>query len=60
MMRNGVLLAEDAPNTLLQSLELGSLEAVFLNLCRNEGETEKSQSSLDRVETKSSKESPAR
>ena len=49
-MRNGVLLAEEAPGSLLERLQLGSLEDVFLSLCRQDGDTEDmSLSSLDTV-----------
>jgi hypothetical protein len=50
MMRNGVLLAEDAPNCLMERLQFNSLEDVFLSLCRQDGDTEdRSLSSLDTV-----------
>jgi hypothetical protein len=50
MMRNGVLLAEDAPNSLMERLQFTSLEDVFLSLCRQDGDTEdRSLSSLDTV-----------
>jgi hypothetical protein len=52
MMRNGVLLAEDAPNSLLERLHLNSLEDVFLSLCRQDGDTE--DMSLSSLETVSS------
>ena len=41
MMRSGLLLAEDTPANLLNKLEMDSLENVFLNLCRKDGEVDK-------------------
>ncbi|KAL5019992.1 hypothetical protein ScPMuIL_002884 [Solemya velum] len=36
LMRNGQLLAEEAPNTLIQSFNMQSLEAVFLKMCQTD------------------------
>lgn len=37
MMRNGRLLAEDAPRSLLQAYQQPGLEEVFLHLCHQDG-----------------------
>ena len=50
MMRSGLLLAEDTPANLLNKLEMDSLENVFLNLCRKDGELDKPGSSQDDVQ----------
>ena len=40
MMRFGRLLAEDAPAALIQNYGCSSLEAVFLSLCMDNGDTD--------------------
>lgn len=40
LMRNGILLAEDTPNNILQRHEVGSLEEAFLKLCMKRGISE--------------------
>jgi hypothetical protein len=42
MMRNGRLLAEDSPASLIESYKQSSLENVFLSLCMNNGDIDKS------------------
>ena len=51
MMRSGLLLAEDTPANLLNKMEMDSLESVFLNLCRKDGELDKPGNSQDDVQT---------
>eukprot|EP00090_Calanus_glacialis_P013108 TRINITY_DN21732_c0_g1_i1.p1 TRINITY_DN21732_c0_g1~~TRINITY_DN21732_c0_g1_i1.p1 ORF type:complete len:794 (-),score=171.87 TRINITY_DN21732_c0_g1_i1:630-3011(-) len=48
MMRNGRLLAEDSPASLIESYKQSSLEDVFLSLCMNNGD----------IDNKSSRASP--
>ena len=42
MMRNGRILAEDSPASLIESYKQSSLENVFLSLCMQNGDTDKS------------------
>ncbi|XP_055688091.1 ABC transporter G family member 23 [Lutzomyia longipalpis] len=51
LMRNGILLAEDAPKNILTQFECSSLEDAFLILSQKQGKSEEADSTLRRVET---------
>lgn len=49
-MRNGILLAEDSPQNLLNRYSASSLEDAFLQLCMKQGVSEEADQSLRRVD----------
>lgn len=50
-MRNGILLAEDAPQNILSRFEVDSLEDAFLQLCMKHGVSDQADNSLKQVKT---------
>lgn len=48
-MRNGILLAEDSPQTILTRFEVDSLEDAFLQLCMKHGVSDEADQSLKYV-----------
>lgn len=50
-MRNGILLAEDAPQNILSRFEVDSLEDAFLQLCMKHGVSDEADHNLKRVST---------
>lgn len=49
MMRNGILLAEDTPNNIMQKYGCDNLEDAFLVLCQQHGTSEEADTTLGRV-----------
>jgi hypothetical protein len=52
-MRNGILLAEDAPQNILSRFEVDSLEDAFLQLCMRHGVSDEADQGLKQVKTHS-------
>lgn len=50
-MRNGILLAEDAPQNILSKFEVDSLEDAFLQLCMRHGVSDEADQNLKQVKT---------
>lgn len=50
-MRNGILLAEDAPQNILSRFEVDSLEDAFLQLCMKHGVSDEADQNLNQVRT---------
>lgn len=50
MMRNGILLAEDSPQNILNRYNAESLEDAFLQLCMKQGVSEEADQSLRQVD----------
>lgn len=50
-MRNGILLAEDAPQDILSRFEVDSLEDAFLQLCMKHGVSDEADQNLRQVST---------
>lgn len=50
-MRNGILLAEDAPQNILSRFEVDSLEDAFLQLCMRHGVSDEADQNLKHVKT---------
>lgn len=50
-MRNGILLAEDAPQNILSRFEVESLEDAFLQLCMKHGISDEADQNLKQIST---------
>lgn len=49
MMRNGILLAEDTPENIMQRYNCDNLEEAFLILCQKHGKSDEADATLGRV-----------
>jgi hypothetical protein len=54
LMRNGILLAEGAPQDILSKCEVDSLEDAFLQLCVKHGVSDEADDNLKQIETRTS------
>jgi hypothetical protein len=55
LMRNGILLAEGAPQDILSKCEVDSLEDAFLQLCVKHGVSDEADDNLKQIETHTSR-----
>ncbi|KAG5674743.1 hypothetical protein PVAND_004694 [Polypedilum vanderplanki] len=58
LMRNGILLAEDSPQSILSKYEVDSLEDAFLQLCVKHGVSDEADENLKQVDTFTSHQEP--